>query len=135
MNNINSMESLREAILQLETKRLVEAGLLKSQLSVVYESTKPINIIRNTFNEILGSDCFKNTIISSSIGLVTGLISKLIFERRTHDSAKKNIGQALMFSIAKFIANNPEVLSLIENEIVKLFKYIKNLRNKPTAEP
>ena len=55
MKNNNETEALNQAIIRLNHKRVYELQLLKEQFQIAYESLKPINIIKNTFQEVASS--------------------------------------------------------------------------------
>ena len=120
MQKINSGPSLREAILQLESRQAAEGVMVKEHFLTAYESVKPVNLILSTFKEIIGSRDLKDNLINTSVGLATGYASKLIFERGTHNPIRKLMGNAIMFGIIKMIAQNPETVKAMGKGILKM---------------
>ncbi len=127
MQTINSEKSLREAILELQEKRADEERILREQFHLAYESMKPINLIKNTFKEVVASKDLKDDLINTSIGLTVGYLSKRIFEGATNNPAKKILGTALMFGIKNIVAKNPETVKKL---VHGLFKIIRSKFNK-----
>ncbi|MFZ4398895.1 MAG: hypothetical protein ACOYO1_02585 [Bacteroidales bacterium] len=122
MQIINTESSLKDAISQLEIKREEEGFLLKYQFHLVYESMKPINLIKNTFKEVAESEELKDDFINTTIGLTAGYISKKIFEGATNNPLKKIIGTTLMFGVKKIVAKNPEI---VKSMVHGLFNVIR----------
>ena len=122
MQKINSEGSLRSAILQLESKQEEEGRLLKEHFLIAYESVKPINLILNTFKEIVASRDLKDNILNTTVGLTTGYFSKLLFERGTINPFKKLMGNALMFGIVDLVAKNPETVKSLGKTLLKIFR-------------
>lgn len=122
--NINSASSLREAILQLEIKQAEELKMLKQQFHLIHESIKPVNLIKSAFKEVTESRDLKDSILNTSVGLATGYISKVIFERTSNSPVKKLLGSVLMFGITNLVAKNPETIKSLGNN------FLGNIRSK-----
>ena len=121
MQKINSDTSLRAEIQRLELRQTVEGQILKEHFLVVHESLKPVNLILHTLKEITTSSKLKDNILNTSLGLITGSVSKLLFERGTRNPVKKVLGNALMFGIVNLVARNPETVRSVGTGILKLF--------------
>jgi hypothetical protein len=113
MQNIHSIIDLREAILNLEIKQAEEGILLKEQFHLAYESIKPLNLIKSTFREAVGSKDLKDEVINASVGATAGYISKAVFEVATSGPLRKILGTALMFGIKTIVARHPEAVKSI----------------------
>ena len=110
--NINYESSaLNEKIAFLQKKQSEELVLLKEQFFSIYENLKPINLIKNTLQEITSSSEIKSNLINSAIGVTTGFLSKKIMIGSTHNPFKKLLGTLVEFVIA--------------NAVVKYFNSIK----------
>lgn len=107
MGKITSETDLRTAIIELENKQAEEGRLLKEQFHLVYESIKPLNLIKSTFKEAVGSKDLKDDVINTSVGLTAGYITKAVFEGVTRGPLRKVLGTALMFGIKTIVAKNP----------------------------
>lgn len=76
----SSTEALKEQIRLLEIRRTNEGELLKEQFKVTYESLKPINLLKSSAKEFATSTELRETVIESSVILITGFISKKIVD-------------------------------------------------------
>ena len=119
MEKINSENSLRVAILQLEKEQAAEIMSLKAQYLAAYESVKPINLVKNTVKEITATPELKDEIINASIGLATGYVSKLLFQGNSHSPVRKLFGTVLMFGITNAVTRHPEVVKSLGKGMVR----------------
>ncbi len=122
MQKINSANDLRNAILQLEIKQAEEVNILKEQFHVVYESIKPVNLIKTAFKEITQSGELKNNILNTSVGLAAGYVSKSLFEGSTKSPVKKLLGSVLMFGISNLVTKNPEPVKSLGNKFLEIIR-------------
>ncbi len=121
---------LAEAISLLENKQAEELKLLKEQFHQTYESLKPINLIKSTFQEVQASPNIKRDVLNTAVGLATGYLSKKVL---TNDSSqtpiKKMLGTILQFAIAKVVSSNSDsIINSGESFIQGIMK------NKTTAK-
>jgi len=122
MEKINSEKDLREAILHLETKQAEEAKALKEQFLFAYEGVKPINLIKSTFKEAAASQDLKGNLLTTSVGLTAGYLSKMLFQGSSVNPLKKVLGTILMFSIVNLVAKNPEKVKSLSSGFWKLIR-------------
>jgi hypothetical protein len=122
MQRITSESSLREAILLLKSKQADEERLMKEQFQVTVNSIKPLNLIKGFFKDASGSQDIKDNLVSTSVGLTAGYVSKLLFQGLTKNPVKKLLGTAIMFGITNIIAKNPEAIKSIGKRFFKLFR-------------
>lgn len=128
MQNITTTAGLREAIIVLESKRIIEEKELKEQLHITYESIKPINIIKTVYNEIAASDNLKTELVNTSVGLVAGYASKVLFESVSHSPIRKLIGTALLFGVTTTVAKHPEKVKTFAKVFFNLIKSVSSQR-------
>ena len=74
MQNINYTEELKKSIELLEDEQNLNRCLLKQQFYITYESFKPVNLLKNTLNEVISSPNLIDNIISTLVGLSTGYL-------------------------------------------------------------
>ena len=112
MKKNNHIDCLNAQIASLQLKQENELLLLKQQMHLTYESLKPINLIKNTFKEMVSSPDFKSNIFKSALGLLTGYFSKKILVGSSHNPIKKVLGTVLEFAVANIVSNH-------QNEVVE----------------
>lgn len=115
MQKINSEARLREAIVKLEYRRTQEEIILREQFHLTCENLKPINVIKSAFKEVVGSTEIKDNVVNTTVGLITGYVSKLLFVNVSHSPLRKLLGIALQFGVTKFVAKNPEAVKSMVN--------------------
>lgn len=121
MERISTSAELRAAILYLEDKQIREGIELRNQFNVAYESLKPINLIRSVFVEAAGSSDLQNNLISNSLGVTAGYLSKFLFEGAMRSPLQKLIGTAVMFGVKNIIIKNPEAIKAMGKRIFSIF--------------
>ena len=122
MQTIDSETSLREAILQLESKWVDEGKNVKEQFFLTIESIKPINLIKSTFKDAVASPDLKDKILNTSVGLTAGFLSKLLFQGVVKSPVNRLIGTAVMFGITNIVAKNPEAVKSIGKGFFKMIR-------------
>ena len=125
MKKIESSVALRQAIVQLESTQSVEGKILKEQFHQTYESMKPINLIKSTFSEAAASPEIRQKVLTTTVGLAAGFVSKKLFEGASHSPLRKLFGTALMFGITEVIARNPEVVNAAAKGVMKIISELK----------
>ena len=122
MKKITLETSLRDAILKLEIQQAEDGKILREHFYQTIDSMKPINLIKNTFKDAVASRELKGDILTTSVGLTAGLISKIVFAGVMKSQLRKLIGTALMFGITNLVARNPEMVRLVGKSFFSLFK-------------
>jgi len=90
----NSME-LKEAIRQLEEKKVAEKELLKEEFGIARERLKPKNVVKSTFNQVFTGPNFFRTAMIASAGVTAAYLSKKYFQGLTGRLLKKVLGRVL----------------------------------------
>lgn len=135
MQIINTESDLRNAILQLETRQIQDVKILKEQFHLTYESIKPINLIKNAFKQVGESPELKENVINTSVGLATGYVSKILFERLSGSPLKKLLGSVLMFGITNMVARNPDAIKSFGNIVLKNISNRLGSKSKEIDKP
>lgn len=124
MQTIKTSADLRSAIAMLEIQQAAEMQVMKDQFKVVYESIKPMNLIKNSIMEAVESPEIQDNFLNATVGITAGYISKLLFQGVTNNPLKKFMGTALMFGIKNVVAQNPEVVKSLGKSLFSLIKQL-----------
>ncbi len=108
MQKITTVLELKAAIAVLELKQETEGELLKDQFKLTYENLKPINLIKNTFHDLLSSKEIKQDLLSETISMVIGFASKKIVFGNSHNPIKQFVGALLQTGVANLASKNSE---------------------------
>jgi hypothetical protein len=117
MQKLNSATDIKDLIGQLENQQAVELKILREQMHLTYESIKPINLVRNTFKEVVASEELTDNIVNTSVGLAAGYVSKSLFEKASHSPFRKLLGTALLFGVTNLVAKNPHTVKAIGTDV------------------
>lgn len=124
MDNINSHDDLKKAILEMESKQAEEAKLLKEQFHEAYSSMQPINILKNTLKQAARSGDLKDKILNTSVGLTTGFALKQLFKGVISKSPIGRVfGNLLMLGVTNLVAKNPEAIKSMGNKLLNKIRY------------
>jgi hypothetical protein len=119
MAKLSSTDLLNEKIRLLEIKQADEAKLLKEQLYLTYDGLKPINLLKNSAKEYATSAELRETILESSIILISGLISKKLISLTKGGPLLKLLASFLQLGSITFLTKYSDkiqefILKLIE---------------------
>jgi hypothetical protein len=109
MKKISETGLLDQTILSLKIKQAAELDSLKDQFHAVYESIKPLNLIKNTFSDLTTTPGLKSNILSNVIGLSTGYLSRKLILGSTHNPIKKILGSLLQFVVTNIVSKRSKI--------------------------
>lgn len=135
MQNITTANELKLEIQLLEVQQALREQLIKDQFQLVYESYKPINLLKNALKSISGSPNLFDNILGSTVGMASGFISKKIVVGTSGNLIRKLLGSLIQVGVTKVVATHPEVIKsigqfLFQHIFSKNRKDHKNLSSK-----
>ncbi len=125
MHPIASNKDLQERITYLEDKTNRQKDELKTLWKAGYESIKPQNLIKNAFSDAVAEPRVRNNMLNTSVGLLTGLLTRKLLIGSGAGIFKKIAGTAVQVGITKFIARQFPAIQHKANEF---------LQKKPAAK-
>lgn len=121
MKKTNETDSLNEMIVLQQQQYDTDLRLLKEQLSIAYESVKPLNLIKNLVHDVTTSPEIKKDVLSNVIGLGTGLLSKKLLMGASHNPITKIVGTVFEFAVANMVSKNTIKIKSIGESVWKNF--------------
>lgn len=106
MKKIHKAAELKDAILELEAKKIVAEEALRRQFHETLETFKPSNIVKNTVSEVAASPQFKHNLLNLAVGLGAGYLSKKVTVGRKAGLLARTLGTALQFGITSLVVKN-----------------------------
>ncbi len=135
MKIISPNDSLNESIVLLEIKRDKELNDLKQQFHEVYESLKPINLLKDTFKEITTIPDLDGGIGKTVIGVAARFLVKNIFFRNSYNPLKKIANIALQNIVSSFASNHSDKINALGQKLFHaLLSKLKHHKNRNTSE-
>lgn len=118
----SSIDSLKESIRLLEIRQVEEGFALKVQFKETFESLKPVNLIKNTINDLANSVEIKNSLFETIVSILTGYLTKKLMISSKSNPLMKILGALLQFGVTSLVAKNAEsirnyVMDLIDRLI------------------
>lgn len=123
---------LKEAIFQKEIELSAQGKMVKEHFHVVYESFRPVNLIKNAFRNITESKEIKGNLLDMAIGLATGFISKKIMVGSSHNPVKNILGDILQVGVTSLVTKNPVAIKSLGGLLIQtVLRNIKPSAKKP----
>lgn len=120
MKKINSTYELSEAINSLSRQQSTQGKLLKNHFVTTVKYFKPENLIKETFNGVVNSPELVNNIVSTSLGITTGFITKKVIIGNSGNLLRKLIGNIIQIGVTTAIATHPDEVKAVGGKIIKL---------------
>lgn len=117
---IHNALDLANSIAELQEKQIGESARLREQSLIVYESLKPVNLLKSTIKELISAPELKDGIINLTVGVTGGIIAKKIVTGNSDTLISQVIGNAVQMIVTKEVAENAD----------QLFSLGKDLYNK-----
>ena len=130
MQNINYTKELKKSIELLEVEQNLSRCLLKQQFYITYESFKPVNLLKNTLNEVISSPNLIDNIISTLVGLSTGYLSRKIVVGTSGNVFRKLMGSVLQFGVTNIIAQHPDTIKSVGQFVIEHVFRKKEMKSK-----
>lgn len=118
---MKKLSELNEAILMLEIKQAKEGVLLREQIKETYESLKPVNIIKNTLEELVSVPNFTDDLLNTSISLAAGYYSKKIAVGSTNNLFLQLLGSVLQMTVTNLVSTRTIG---IRSKLIDVFKVL-----------
>jgi len=131
MQTITSTADLKKAIQLLEVEQAVNGKKLKLHFYAAYETFSPANLLKSTLKSFTSSPNMIDNVLGTTLGLVAGLASNVLFKGLAGPGLRKVISPALQSGVANFVAKNTGSLrSMGEIALLRIFR---NKRVKPRS--
>ncbi|MEM0543114.1 hypothetical protein WFZ85_10850 [Flavobacterium sp. j3] len=105
MRPLTPTEKLESAIAILEARQSNQWQEIRCQFDSVIETTKPINIIKNTLKDFSTIPNAKKSILGPITGIVAGYVSrKIVVADNSTSTLKKISGYVLQMAVTKLIS-------------------------------
>lgn len=126
----SATESLKESIRLLEIRQAEEGKQLKTQVKEVYESLKPVNLVKNSLKEMAESTELTGSLIETIAALFSGYLANKVVAGSKKGMFARILGLFLQFGVTKLVANHADTIrDFVSEWIDRLFS-----RKEETAE-
>jgi len=104
METIYTIDSLNQKIKFLEAQQDREWCEIKDEIDEIKENLKPLNLIRNTVEEINETIGFKSDIAQSAISIGIGYLAKKLVIGKTDSTFKNIFGSILQLAVTTLVS-------------------------------
>jgi hypothetical protein len=130
MQNITSTAGLKDAIQLLEVEQTSNGQLLKEQFHITYESFKPVNLLKNTLEDIGSSPSLVDNITGNALGLASGYLIKKIVVGSSGNMFRKLLGIVLQVGVSNVVTQHPDVMKLFGRFLFQRILHKKEMNSK-----
>lgn len=124
MQKTTAALALKHSIMSLERRQAEEGELLKEQFIVTCESLKPLTVLRNVIHEITNPPDFKNDLIQTATGIVSGFLSNKLLVRSSKNPLLRLAGVLVQYRVSNFVANHSDAIKDVSLYFIKKLKDI-----------
>ncbi|WP_163397696.1 hypothetical protein [Flavobacterium fluviatile] len=104
METIYTIDSLNQRIKLLEEQQDREWCDIKDEIDEIKENLKPLNLIRNTLQEVNEAVGFKSDLAQSAISIGIGYLAKKLVVGKTDSTFKNILGSVLQLAVTTLVA-------------------------------
>lgn len=127
MQKITTESDLKLAIEQLETQSSLNKLAIQTEMLLVLDNLRPINMIKQTIVDLIHSTEIKVNLTDLILGVTSGAIAKNLLVGETNNPISKISGILVEMLVAKNVTNNAEQIKSIGSSIWN--KLIPKLNN------
>ncbi len=113
MYNITGKQDLDAAILLMENEVEEQKFLLTDHVRFIYESFRPVNVIKDVFKEAVISEDLRSNLLTAVIGISTGYLTKRVFFRKSKNPIKGLLGYLFQYGVANLVINPSRFINTI----------------------
>ena len=117
----SAVDSLKESIRLLEIRQAEEGLALKIQFKETFESLKPVNLIKNTINDLTNSVEIRNSLFETIVSILTGYLTKKMMVSSNSNPFMKILGAILQFGVTSLVAKNAESIRNFISDLIDKF--------------
>ncbi|MDR7370850.1 hypothetical protein [Flavobacterium aquidurense] len=104
METVYTIDGLNQRIKQLEVQQDAEWCAIKDEIDEIKENLKPLNLIRNTVEEINETIGFKSDIAQSAISIGIGFLAKKLVIGKTDSTFKNILGSIVQLAVTTLVS-------------------------------
>ncbi|OXA78267.1 hypothetical protein SAMN05444397_101206 [Flavobacterium aquidurense] len=104
MEAVYTIDALDQKIRQLEAQQDAEWIAIKDEIDEIKENLKPLNLIRNTVEEINETVGFKSDLAQSAISIGIGFLAKKLVIGKTDSVFKNILGSLLQLAVTTIVS-------------------------------
>jgi uncharacterized membrane protein YeaQ/YmgE (transglycosylase-associated protein family) len=126
-------KELRISIQLLELRQKSEMALIKQEFEVIIENLKPVNLVKNTLDDIIDSKEIQANVFDLSLGAVSGMLAKKIVVGDSDNSVLNFTGNLVGNFISQKTIQERKTIHFIGKSILKFLVATKQ-KNKPQKQ-
>jgi hypothetical protein len=135
MDKITTYKDLKRNIAELEYQQTKEFDILKSDISTGLKNLTPSSLFKGVLQSMSSKVTDNGGILSTSLAVLMGYISKKIFINTSSNPLKKMLGTLLLVLTTHLVTKHPEKIKMIFGFLVHAIRKITtSFANENTKE-
>jgi hypothetical protein len=118
--NVSNSTDIKKVIGLLEDEVEEQKQMLVEQVSVLYDSFSPVNVVKDVFREVVTSEEFRGNLLTATMGISAGYLTRKLLFKKNNNILKALSGNLLQYGIANLIVNPTRVLKTIFLPLLEL---------------
>lgn len=123
METLTAGEKLKNTIKALEFDQEINGKLIKKEFNRVSENVKPMNLIKNTLNDVVSSPTLVIKVLGIATGLATGYFTKKLIVGSSVNLVRRFLGTSIQVGVTKLVAQPPKKL---KSTVLFILKFIRS---------
>ncbi|MFL5762732.1 MAG: hypothetical protein ACJ77K_02250 [Bacteroidia bacterium] len=122
---------LKARISELKVLQANESVLLKKELIMVYESLKPVNLIKKTLRDLTSDRELNGDLLNTALSLAAGHLSKSVVAGSTNNPLKQLFGSFLQVAVTSIVSKNA---SNVRSGFLRILDFLSNKKSSTDDE-
>jgi hypothetical protein len=108
METVYDTNKLNQMILQTKAQQRADWNSIVEEIEDIKDNLKPLNIIKNTFEEITDAVGIKGNLAQSAVSIGLGYLTKKFVVGKTDSTVKNILGSLLQVAVTKLVSKQQE---------------------------
>jgi len=120
-STITNAIDLRKSILQLEAKQKQELQLIKIDLEELMENLKPVNLVKQTLEDVIASKEIQADVIDLSLGTISGMLIKKMIVGKSNNTILNFTGKVVENFVSQKIIKERNTIHFLGSKFMSMF--------------
>lgn len=130
MKDSTSYTRLQYSIQLVKEEQIIKRQLLQEQLTISFESLKPLNLLTGAIKDMSSSPDLANNVLGSVLGLGSGFLSKKLFVGTSGNLIRKLIGSFIQLGVSNLVARHPDAIKNFGQYLIEHFLSKKETKSR-----
>jgi hypothetical protein len=116
---IRNSAELAESIEQLSLKQHQQMGLIKEELNAFLENLKPVNLVKQTLDDVIASNEIQSQVLDLSLGVISGMFVKKLMVQKSDNALLLFAGNMVEKAVSQKVIKERKWIHSVGNQIAQ----------------